>query len=245
MRRNLMGTDRRHLLARRDFLRYLMAGAGVLAAAGAPTAAAQPAAAGKSTGTKLTVWGWQSFTPEGDKALGDQMKEWGGANRTDVEYVVVENAQFPQKLAAAVEAKAAPDITMLTNPTDVLDYAGRELFADVADVWRDVSKQAGGFLKYVENYYTIGNAYFAIPFEADTSPLFTRLDLVEKATGKREPPKTFEELTQAAKQINQPPGLHALGLCLGRVPDCESDAVGTIWNDGGALVDKEGKVALN
>ena len=269
-----MGTDRRHLLARRDFLRYLTAGAGVLAAAcapaaapaptaapakpaetkpadaakpvaGAPTAAAQPAAAAKSTGTKLTVWGWQSFTPEGDKALGDQMQEWGSANRTDIEYVVVENAQFTQKLAAAVEGKAAPDITMLTNPSNVLDYAGRELFADIADVWRDVSKQAGGFLKYVEDYYTIGNAYFAIPFEADTSPLFTRLDLVEKATGKREPPKTFDELTQAAKQINQPPGLHALGLCLGRVPDCESDAVGTIWNDGGALVDKEGKVALN
>ena len=278
-----MQPDRYRLLARRDFLRYLAAGAGVLAAAcapatapaptsapakpadakpgeaapaakaaaaqtpaaGAPTAAAQPAAAAKSGGGKLTVWGWQSFTPEGDKALGDQMKEWGAANRTDVEYVVVENAQFPQKLAAAVEAKAAPDITMLTNPSNVLDYAGRDLFADLADVWNDVSKQAGGFLPYVQSYYNVGNAYFAIPFEADTSPLFTRLDLVEKATGKREPPKTFDELTEVARKINEPPGLHALGLCLGRVPDCESDAVGTIWNDGGALVDKDGKVALN
>ena len=210
-----------------------------------PAEAAKPAAAARSNGMKLTVWGWQSFTPEGDRALGDQMKEWGSANRTEVEYVVVENAQFPQKLAAAVEARAAPDVVMLTQPSNVLDYAGRELFADLADVWRDVSRQAGGFVKYVESQYNIGNAYFAIPFEADTSPLFTRLDLVEQATGRREPPKTLDELTEAARKINQPPALHALGLCLGRVPDCESDAINTIWNDGGTLVDKDGRVALN
>ena len=114
---------------RREFLRHLGLGAGLRPAgrlcsqpAAAPTrrarakpaagATAAPAAAGaaasKSNGTKLTIWGWQSFTPEGDKALGDQMKEWGTANKTEVEYVVVENAQFPQKLAAAIEAKAPP-----------------------------------------------------------------------------------------------------------------------------------------
>jgi len=111
---------------RRAFLRDLGLGAGVLllAACGQAAqppatpvpAAAKPAAAtgttpaaasgGKSNGSKITAWGWQSFTPEGDKALGDQMQAWGAANNTQVEYVVVENSQFPQKLAAAVEAKA-------------------------------------------------------------------------------------------------------------------------------------------
>jgi hypothetical protein len=81
------------------------------------------------------------------------MKEWGSANKTDVEYVVVENSQFPQKLAAAVEAKAPPDVVMLTSGASVLDYAGRDLLADVTDVWNDVSKQAGGFWKYVEPVY--------------------------------------------------------------------------------------------
>ncbi|HET6315848.1 MAG TPA: hypothetical protein VFG86_05280, partial [Chloroflexota bacterium] len=46
-------------------------------AAGTTPAAAGAAGATKSNGMKLTIWGWQSFTPEGDKALGDQMKEWG------------------------------------------------------------------------------------------------------------------------------------------------------------------------
>src|SRR6202171_2499340 len=114
--------------SRREFLRDLGLGAGVLllgacgqAAQPAATpvpAAAQPAGAGttpaaasggQSNGTKLTIWGWQSFTPEGDKALGEQMQAWGAANNTQVEYVVVENSQFPQKLGAAVEAKAPAD----------------------------------------------------------------------------------------------------------------------------------------
>src|SRR5437867_2035006 len=128
-------SDRRARPTRRDLLRYVGLGAGVLLAAAcsqpatapAPTTAVAPAggaaptanpsgagttAAARSNGTKLSIWGWQSFTPEGDKALGDQMKEWGTANKTEVEYVVVENSQFPQKLAAAVEAKAPPDVVM-------------------------------------------------------------------------------------------------------------------------------------
>src|ERR1051325_6447829 len=147
----------------REFLRHLGLGTGLvlLAAcaqpAATPTAApakpatgGAPAAASKSNGMKLTIWGWQSFTPEGDKALGDQMKEWGSANKTDVEYVVVENAQFPQKLAAAIEAKAPPDVVMLTSGASVLDNAGKDLLVDVTDVWNDVSKQAGGFWKFVD-----------------------------------------------------------------------------------------------
>jgi multiple sugar transport system substrate-binding protein len=246
---------------RRQFLRHLGLGAGVvlLAACSQPAAAptpapagskpagaAQPAAgAGKSNGSKLTIWGWQSFTPEGDKALGDQIKEWGQANKTDVEYVVVENAQFPQKLAAAIEAKAPPDVVMLTAAADVLDYGSRDLLVDVTDVWNDVSKQAGGFWKFVEPLYKTGATYLGVPFEADASPLFARLDLIEKATGKREPPKTLDELADIGKKINNPPNLYALGITLGRTPDCFGDALNIIWNDGGALVDKDGKVALN
>ena len=100
-------------------------------------------AGAKSNGTKLTVWGWQSFTPAGDKALGDQMQAWGSANNTQVEYVVVENSQFPQKLAAAVEAKAPPDVVMLTAASNVIDYASRTLLVDVSDVWKATSSQAG------------------------------------------------------------------------------------------------------
>ena len=247
------------MTTRREFLSYFTATCGVLvaacaqpAAAPAPTAAAAvgapqatAAGAGKSNGTKLTVWGWQSFTPEGDKALGDMMQVWGAANKTTVEYVVVENAQFPSKLAAAVEAKAPPDITMLTGASNVQDLASRDQFVDITDVWNDVSKQAGGFWKFVDPLYKVQNSYFGIPFEADTSPLFARLDLVQQATGAQTMPKTLDELTNVCMKINSPPNLYALGFTLGRTPDCVGNTTNVIWNDGGAMVDKDGKVALN
>ncbi|MBV9170613.1 MAG: extracellular solute-binding protein [Chloroflexi bacterium] len=216
------------------------------AAPGQPAAAATAAPGGsKSNGQKLTVWGWQSFTPEGDKALGDQMNQWGSANNTQVEYVVVENSQFPSKLAAAVEAKAPPDVVMLTAAANVLDYAGRDLLVDITDVWNDVSKQAGGFWSYVQPLFKSGSAYYGIPFEADTSPLFARLDLIEKATGSRDIPKTLDDLTAVTQKINDPPNLYGLGFTLGRTPDCFGNTLNIIWNDGGALVDKDGKVNLN
>ncbi len=257
--------DQRSATTRREFLRFMGLGAGVLlaaacaqpAAAPAPTAAAKPAGAtpaaggattaavGKSNGSKLTIWGWQSFTPEGDKALGDQMQQWGSANNTQVEYVVVENAQFPQKLAAAIEAKAPPDVVMLTGASNVIDYASRNLLVDVSDVWKATSTQAGGFWSFVEPLYKIGNSYFGIPFEAETSPLFARTDLIKQATGSTDPPKTLDELTTISQKLNNPPELYACGLTLGRTPDCVGNATAIIWNDGGTLVDKDGKVALN
>jgi multiple sugar transport system substrate-binding protein len=245
--------------SRRQLLSWLGAGVVVLTAAcssggggGAqPTAsstgtsAASSAGRGKSNGSKLSVWGWQSLTPEGDQALGDLMTRWGSANGTEVEYTVVQNSQFSQKLAAAVEAKATPDIGMFTGAADVQDYAGRDLLVDVSDVWADVSRRAGGFPGYVDPLFRIGSNYFGIPFEADTSPLFARLDLTQQATGSRDLPRSLDDLTTLCQALNNPPGLYALGFTLGRTLDCLTNTINVIWNDGGALVDQDGKVALN
>src|SRR5947208_13364087 len=205
--------------SRREFLRSMGLAAGALLAAAcsqaapaAPTTAPAPAggatpaagAAGKSNGTKLTVWGWQSFTPEGDKALGDQMQQWGSANNTQVEYVVVENSQFPQKLAAAVEAKAPPDVVMLTSASNVIDYASRSLLVDVSDVWKASSSQAGGCWGYVDPLYKIGSSYFGIPFEAETCPMCARTDLVKQANGSTDPLKTLDDLMTISQKINSP-----------------------------------------
>jgi multiple sugar transport system substrate-binding protein len=250
----------RTVATRRDFLRFVGLGAGMLlvAACSQPTPAPSPttppaAAAGgaastgapKSNGSKLTIWGYQSFTPDGDKALGDQMQQWGSANNTQVEYVVVENAQFPQKLAAAIEAKAPPDVVMLTAASNVIDYASRNLLADLSDVWKATSTQSGGFWSYVEPVYKIGSTYYGIPFEADTSPMFARTDLIKQASGSTDPPKTLDDMTAMCQKINNPPNVYAFGLTLGRTPDCFGNTLAIIWNDGGTLVDKDGKVALN
>src|SRR5438132_8451245 len=75
--------------------------------------------------------------------------------------------------------------------------------------------------------------------------MLARHGLIEQATGSRALTKTMDELTDLCKKINNPPNLYALGFTLGRTPDCAGNATNIIWNDGGALVDKDGKVALN
>lgn len=207
----------------------------------APTAAAaaSPAAAAKTGGAKLVAWGWQSFTPEGDTYQGDAMKKWASDTGNQVEYDVIENSAFPQKLAAAIEAKALPDVIMLTG--SVLFYQAKNILVDLTDLYNQLKGLAGGMYETVLPLSsTADGKVWGIPFEVDTSPMFTRLDLMEKATGKREAPKTLDDLENVGKKINSPPDLYAIGLTLGRTPDCEGNTLDIIWNDGGVLVNKDG-----
>lgn len=93
----------RHL-TRRDFLQ------GTAAVAGATLAG--PALAAAPSG-KLSAWGLQNFAPEGDKLIAGQMQEFGKLKNVPVEYVIVPYTEVQRKLAAAIEAKATPDLIML------------------------------------------------------------------------------------------------------------------------------------
>ena len=64
---------------------------------------------------------------------------------------------------------------------------------------------------------------------------------MEKATGKKEPPKTMDEMFEAAKKITRRRQLAPIGLCLGRIADTPGNRINMIWGDGGAYVDKDGK----
>jgi multiple sugar transport system substrate-binding protein len=218
-------------------------------AAAATTAPATTAAATAkpSAGTgKLTVWGQQSFTPEGDAMLGQQMQEFAKANNQQVEYVIVENAQVSQKLAAAIEAKATSDVQMLGSASDAQYYATRgDGLLDMTGIWEKATSQAGGFFDSVKEVYKADGKYVGIPFETHSFPLFTRLDLLEQATGKREPVKTLDELTDVAKKISKPPSMYALGLCVGRIADNADATINLMWCDGATYTDKSMKPTIN
>jgi maltose-binding protein MalE len=98
-----------------------------------PTTAAAPAAGAAATATvapitatlkptqftmnnaKITAWAWQSFSPAADKWIAAQAMAWGKSNGGTVEYDVVDNSVFTQKLSAAIEAKTVPDVIMLSG----------------------------------------------------------------------------------------------------------------------------------
>ncbi len=224
----------RHL-TRRDFLK------GTAAVAGATMAGSALAAAPSG---KLSAWGIQTFAPEGDKLIGEQMQEFGKLKNVPVEYVVVPYIEMPRKLTAAIEAKSPPDLTMLSGQ-NVQYYRNKGLLVEVTDVLDDIKKQGGGIYDSVLPQVMSGNKAYGIPFEPEVAPLHVRTDIF-KQHGINLPIATWNDFTEACRKINNPPKFYAWGMTLGRGgSDGHWNILHVIWAHGGKLVERDGKtVAL-
>jgi len=237
-----MRIDPRHRLTRRAFVK----GTAALSAATAfDLIEAPPAplsAQGKFSG-KLAAWGVVSFTKDGDALLGQQMAEWGRQHNVQVEYSPLPGSDYFAKVAAAVEAGALPDVVMMLQEQTIF-YATQGKLVDLTDVYSDIKSRAGGIYKGLLPYVTVDGKIFAIPMEADVTVMYARLDLCEKATGKRQPPATLDELEEIALKVQTPPTLYGIGLPIGRTPDTVGNLTLMIYADGGTLVDGHGRPHL-
>ena len=219
-------------------------GGAATTAAAAPIAATAPFKAPASFSGKLLVWGIVSFTSTGDALLGQQMQDWGKANKVEVEYVALPGSDYDQKVTAAVETGALPDVVMLGG-TNTIYYAGQNRLADLTDVYNSIKDTGGGMYQSILPNVQIADKIYAIPMQADLSVLYARLDLCEKATGKRQAPTTLDEMDAIMRKVNEPPKQFGFGLTLGRTPDGDGNIQALIFNDGGTLVDKDGNPAIN
>lgn len=210
----------------------------------ATTGSAVASAPAKAFGGKLTAWGIVSFTKDGDNLLGQQMQDWGKANNVSVEYVALPGSDYTTKVAAAVETGAIPDVVMMSG-TSTIFYAAQNRLVDLTDIYNNLKGLGGGMFEQLLPFVQTGGKIYSIPMESDVSVMYARLDLCEKATGKREPPATMDELDMIARKINAPPTQYGIGLTLGRTPDGAGNMTTLIFGDGGTLVDKDGKPAIN
>jgi multiple sugar transport system substrate-binding protein len=210
----------------------------------ATTGSAVANAPAKAFSGKLTAWGIVSFTKDGDNLLGQQMQDWGKANNVSVEYVALPGSDYTTKVAAAVETGAIPDVVMMSG-TSTIFYAAQNRLVDLTDIYNNLKGLGGGMFEQLLPYVQTNGKIYSIPMESDVSVMYARLDLCEKATGKREPPATMDELDMIARKVNAPPTQYGIGLTLGRTPDGAGNMTTMIFGDGGTLVDKDGKPAIN
>ncbi len=223
----------RHL-TRRDFLK------GTAAVAGATLAGP---ALGAAPSGKLSAWGLQNFAPEGDKLIAAQMEEFGKLKGVPVEYVVVPMNEMPRKLAAAIEAKATPDLIMLPGQ-NVQYFRNKGLLVEVTDVLEYMQKQVGGIHDATLPQVMSGGKAYGISLELEIQTLHMRADIF-KRHGISLPIATWNDFTEACKKINNPPNFYAWGMQLGRCTDAHSNILAVIWAHGGKLVEADGKtVAL-
>ncbi len=220
------------------------AAAGTTAPATTGSAVAVAPTAVKSFSGKMTAWGIVSFTKDGDALLGQQMADWGKANNVSVEYVPLDGSSYDSKVAGAIETGAIPDVVMLSG-TNTIYYAAQNRLADLSDVYNDVKGLGGGIYEQLLPYVQVNGKTYSIPMQADLSVTYARLDLIEKATGNRQAPDTWDALEQIARKVNSPPKLYGIGFTLGRTPDGDGNIQQLLLADGGTLVDKDGKPAIN
>lgn len=208
---------------------------------GGASAASPPSP--KALGGTLSVWGSVSFTKEGDALLGQQMRDWGKANNVAVEYTVI-SADYLTKVAASIETGSSPDVVMMSG-TSTIYYAAQNRLVDLSDTYNKVKGLAGGMYEALLPYVQTNGKVYSIPMQADLTVMYARLDLIEKATGKREVPATIDGIEEVARKVNAPPKLYGLGVTLGRTNDTRDGIIALLRAEGGTLVDKDGKPAIN
>ena len=185
-----------------------------------------------------------SFTKAGDELIGQQVQDWGKQNNMEVEYDALSGSDYITKLATAVESGAVPDVAIMEG-TDTIYYASQNRLADISDVYDEVKGLAGGMYDALAPLVQANGKTYAIPMEADVNTLYARLDLCEQATGKREAPTTIDEMDAIMSKVNNPPKLYGYGMSMGLTPDGDGAITWIVFNDGGTLVDKDGKPAIN
>ncbi len=112
-----------------------------------------------------------------------------------------------EKLITAFASETTPDITQLGN-TWIPEFAALNSLEELKNLvkYSEVIKERD-FFPGIWKTNKLGEKLFGIPWYVDTRVLFYRKDLMEKA-GFPNPPRTWQELHDAAFQIKKNSSLH-------------------------------------
>jgi multiple sugar transport system substrate-binding protein len=186
----------------------------------------------------FNVWGIQTFNPEADRYIGELVSEFGEANGVEAEYVVVPANVLNERLAAAFEGGAPPDVFM-TVGQQIQYYMAQGLTIPVDDVLEDMKAVDGGIYENVVVQGVFEGEVQALPIELDVVPMYARTDLLEQAG--HELPETWEEFRAAAKAIQeQNPMIASAGIAVSNANDAEGNLRTIIWSFGGHLFGEDG-----
>jgi len=194
---------------------------------------------------KLVVWVSTALVPQVDKIMQEQCYAYAkqaGIKESEIDYIIIGAGQLPPKLVAALEAGNPPDITML-GPGLTSLYRSQGHLLEVTDLFEKMQPVSGGLFPVFSTEIIHQGKAYGVPQAVSPWPLITRMDILEAA--KVEPPKTWDELIEVCKKLQQPPKLTGYGLCLGLTGDTGANVMNMIWCYGGKLVEADNKtVAL-
>ncbi|MGB0560354.1 MAG: ABC transporter substrate-binding protein [Spirulinaceae cyanobacterium] len=142
------------------------------------------------------------------------------------------------KILTAVSAKTAPDVVNL-NPKFASQLATRNAWVDLATtVPEEVQAE---YLPKIWQAGTIADTSFGIPWYLTTQVTVYNQDLLAEAEV-AEPPATYAELAEAARQVKETTGKYAFFTTL--VPEDSGEVLESLVKMGVELVDEDGQAAF-
>jgi multiple sugar transport system substrate-binding protein len=186
----------------------------------------------------LTIWALQAFNQEADERLIEMAREFGEERGITVEYTVVPANVLDQRLAAAIQGNALPDVFMQVGQ-QLQYYANLGVTEPLDDILAEMRAVEGGIYESTISAVMYEGQAHGLPLEVDVVPMFVRTDLLE-AVGLGIP-TTLEELRTASQAIlAADPSITAFGHPTSTANDSESLSRMILWSFGAEMFNEDG-----
>ncbi|WP_421655471.1 ABC transporter substrate-binding protein [Leptothermofonsia sp. ETS-13] len=156
-----------------------------------------------------------------------------------VRWVDVPWADMERKILTAVSAKTAPDVVNL-NPNFASQLAERNAWLELDS--KTTPEQRQQYLPNIWKASTLNGKSFGIPWYLTTRVAIYNTNLFKQA-GINNPPATYAELAQTARQLKEKTGKYAFFTTV--VPEDSAELLESFVQMGVQLTDAEGKAAFN
>ncbi len=200
-----------------------------------------PSSSGGGEDGKAEVEFWtMQLQPEYTDYFNGVIKTFEAENpEVKIRWVDVPWAAMQSKILSAVSANKAPDVVNL-NPDFASQLASQDAWLNLNDkVSEEVRSQ---YLPNIWKATTLGDQSFGFPWYLTSRIAIYNQDLLKKA-GVDQPPTTYAELAQVAKQVKEKTGKYAFFITA--VPEDSGELLESFVQMGVQLVDDQGKAAFN
>lgn len=143
------------------------------------------------------------------------------------------------KLVAAFNSNTAPDVLELGS-----DWVAQFSSAGVLTPLEPKEFNTERFLRFALEPSFFNGKLYTIPWVVDTRVLFCNKELMN-LIGYLTPPKTFSELIDASRKINEIGGFYGFGANGSDPHRLYKKILPLIWSFGGELVDTNGSIQIN
>lgn len=202
---------------------------------GQPTAQQSDPQAGQQEVEFWTMQLQPDFTPYFNQLIAEYEAQNPGVQ---VRWVDVPWADMQSKILTAVTAGTAPDVVNL-NPDFAAQLAGRNAWLSLDGVVTEDQRQV--YLPNIWQASSLDNNSFGIPWYLTTNVTFYNQDILAEAGV--DPPGTYAELADVARQVKEKTGKYAYFTTF--VPEDSADVLQSFVQMGVTLVDAQGQAAFD